>query len=53
MCAARLVVIVLLTDHCLGFYVAFGVGLILTVLVTIYHLQIVDWLTPATNWLHK
>ncbi|KAG6895245.1 hypothetical protein C0992_002401 [Termitomyces sp. T32_za158] len=36
----------------LWYYVALVVILVLTALITIYHKQIVFWLTPATKWLH-
>ncbi|KAF9467631.1 hypothetical protein BDZ94DRAFT_1248593 [Collybia nuda] len=36
----------------LWYYVALVVILVLTTLMTIYHKQIVDWLTPVTRWLH-
>ncbi|KAG7439227.1 uncharacterized protein BT62DRAFT_1081717 [Guyanagaster necrorhizus] len=36
----------------LWYYVALGMILILTALMTIYHQQIVDWLTPVSRWLH-
>lgn len=35
-----------------GYYVIFGIVLIISVLVTIFHQSIVRWLTPFTNWLH-
>ncbi|KAF8883030.1 hypothetical protein BD779DRAFT_1472716 [Infundibulicybe gibba] len=34
-------------------YVALILVLVITALVTIFHQQIVDALTPVTNWLHK
>jgi len=36
-----------------GYYVALVVILVLTALMTLYHKQIVDWLTPVTRWLHE
>ncbi|KAL0948375.1 hypothetical protein HGRIS_010957 [Hohenbuehelia grisea] len=36
----------------LWYYVALVLILVITALMTIYHKQIVQWLTPATNWLH-
>ena len=36
-----------------GYYVAVVIILVITTLVTIYHKQIVDWLTPVTRWLHE
>ncbi|KAJ3969958.1 hypothetical protein EV361DRAFT_918341 [Lentinula raphanica] len=36
----------------LWYYVALVVISIITVLITIFHDQIVDWLTPFTQWLH-
>jgi len=36
-----------------GYYVALVVILVLTALMTLYHKQIVDWLTPITRWLHE
>ncbi|KAL9709049.1 hypothetical protein Ac2012v2_007863 [Leucoagaricus gongylophorus] len=36
----------------LWYYVALVVILVLTALMTLYHKQIVDWLTPITRWLH-
>ncbi|TFY77770.1 hypothetical protein EWM64_g6242, partial [Hericium alpestre] len=35
----------------LWYYVALVIILVLTALMTIYHTQIVHWLTPATNWM--
>lgn len=35
-----------------GYYVLFVVILVITALVTLYHKQIVGWLTPVTRWLH-
>jgi len=39
--------------HISGYYVALVIILVLTGLMTIYHTQIVNWLTPATRWLHE
>ncbi|KAG6907510.1 hypothetical protein DXG01_008654 [Tephrocybe rancida] len=39
--------------HFTGYYVALVIILTLTALITIYHKQIVHWLTPVTLWLHK
>ncbi|TFK38388.1 hypothetical protein BDQ12DRAFT_110733 [Crucibulum laeve] len=36
----------------LWYYVLLVVILVITALVSIYHTQIVTWLTPATQWLH-
>ncbi|RDB21755.1 Golgi apparatus membrane protein TVP38 [Hypsizygus marmoreus] len=36
----------------LWYYVALVVILVITALVTLYHKQIVEWLTPVTRWLH-
>ncbi|KAK0473594.1 hypothetical protein IW261DRAFT_1306799, partial [Armillaria novae-zelandiae] len=36
----------------LWYYVALGVIVILTALLLILHTQIVDWLTPFSQWLH-
>lgn len=36
-----------------GYYVALVAILVLVALMTIYHKQIVDWLTPVTRWLHE
>ncbi|KAF5346208.1 hypothetical protein D9756_011139 [Leucocoprinus leucothites] len=36
----------------LWYYVALVIILVLTALMTLYHKQIVDWLTPVTKWLH-
>jgi len=36
-----------------GYYVIFIVILVITALVTLYHKQIVEWLTPVTLWLHE
>ncbi|KAF8906988.1 hypothetical protein CPB84DRAFT_1769149 [Gymnopilus junonius] len=36
----------------LWYYVILVVILVITALVTIYHTQIVNWLTPFTKWLH-
>ncbi|KAK0200346.1 hypothetical protein DFS33DRAFT_1360713 [Desarmillaria ectypa] len=36
----------------LWYYVALVIILVLTALMTLYHKQIVDWLTPVTRWLH-
>ncbi|KAJ7736724.1 hypothetical protein DFH07DRAFT_842599 [Mycena maculata] len=36
----------------LGYYIALTIILTLTALISIYHTQIVDWLTPVTKWLH-
>ncbi|KAF8057598.1 hypothetical protein FPV67DRAFT_1528121 [Lyophyllum atratum] len=36
----------------LWYYVALVLILVVTALVTIYHKQIVEWLTPVTRWLH-
>lgn len=37
----------------LGYYVAFVLILTITALTSIYHKQIVEWLTPVTKWLHE
>ncbi|KXN80895.1 Golgi apparatus membrane protein TVP38 [Leucoagaricus sp. SymC.cos] len=34
------------------YYVALVIILVLTALMTLYHKQIVHWLTPVTKWLH-
>ncbi|KAF8654833.1 hypothetical protein AX16_003353 [Volvariella volvacea WC 439] len=36
----------------LWYYVALVIIVVVSALVTFYHEQIVDWLTPATRWLH-
>jgi hypothetical protein len=36
-----------------GYYVILVLILVITVLVSVYHKQIVHWLTPAAEWLHK
>lgn len=36
----------------LWYYVAFFIICVVTALVTLYHKQIVHWLTPVTRWLH-
>ncbi|PFH48524.1 hypothetical protein AMATHDRAFT_87049 [Amanita thiersii Skay4041] len=36
----------------LWYYVALVIILVVTALVTLYHKQIVHWLTPVTRWLH-
>lgn len=36
-----------------GWYVAAVIVTAVTVLVTIFHKEIVGWLTPATRWLHE
>ncbi|THH14146.1 hypothetical protein EW146_g6147 [Bondarzewia mesenterica] len=36
----------------LWYYVAFTIIGVITILITVYHKQIVHWLTPATNWMH-
>ncbi|KAK0447378.1 uncharacterized protein EV420DRAFT_1568434 [Desarmillaria tabescens] len=36
----------------LWYYVALVIILVLTALMTLYHKQIVDWLTPVSRWLH-
>ena len=36
-----------------GYYVIVTVILVITALVTLYHKQIVEWLTPVTLWLHE
>ncbi|KAF8804024.1 hypothetical protein BYT27DRAFT_7108525 [Phlegmacium glaucopus] len=36
----------------LWYYVALVIVLVVSVLLVIYHTQIVNWLTPATKWLH-
>lgn len=38
---------------CSGYYVALVVILVIVALMTIYHKQIVHWLTPVTRWLHE
>ncbi|KAG6809198.1 hypothetical protein H0H92_001185 [Tricholoma furcatifolium] len=35
------------------YYVALVVILVLTALITIFHTQIVDWLTPVTRWMYQ
>ncbi|KAK0414399.1 hypothetical protein EV421DRAFT_1728635, partial [Armillaria borealis] len=37
----------------LWYYVALVIILVLTALMTLYHTQIVDWLTPVSKWLHE
>lgn len=37
----------------LWYYVILAVILVITTLTIIFHQQIVNWLTPATQWLHK
>lgn len=37
----------------LGYYVIGGVILIITILISVFHTQIVHALTPATNWMHN
>uniref|UniRef100_A0A8H7XRT8 Golgi apparatus membrane protein TVP38 n=1 Tax=Psilocybe cubensis TaxID=181762 RepID=A0A8H7XRT8_PSICU len=37
----------------LWYYILLAVTLVLVGLMTIYHKQIVDWLTPVTQWLFK
>ncbi|KAF9443820.1 hypothetical protein P691DRAFT_382491 [Macrolepiota fuliginosa MF-IS2] len=34
------------------YYIIIVIILVLTALMTLYHTQIVDWLTPVTKWLH-
>lgn len=36
-----------------GYYVAFVLIMVITALVTLYHKQIVEWLTPVTQWMHE
>ena len=36
-----------------GYYVAFIIILVITALVSIYHTQIVHWLRPVADWMHK
>ncbi|KAF5375564.1 hypothetical protein D9615_009175 [Tricholomella constricta] len=36
----------------LWYYVGLVIILVITALVSIYHKQIVEWLTPVTRWLH-
>ncbi|TEB08865.1 hypothetical protein FA13DRAFT_1587221, partial [Coprinellus micaceus] len=35
------------------YYVILVLILVITVLVSVYHKQIVHWLTPAAEWLHN
>ena len=37
----------------LGYYVALIILTTITVLISLYHEEIVEWLTPATRWLHE
>ena len=37
----------------IGYYVGLTIIGVLTALITIYHKQIVHWLTPAANWMHQ
>ncbi|KIY63711.1 hypothetical protein CYLTODRAFT_493693 [Cylindrobasidium torrendii FP15055 ss-10] len=37
----------------LWYYVAFVLIMVITALVTLYHKQIVEWLTPVTEWMHE
>ena len=45
---------VMLKSYCMDtvYYVILIVILVITSLTIIYHTQIVNWLTPATRWLH-
>ena len=36
-----------------GYYVAIIVGTVIFALFTIFHKQIVNWLQPAANWMHR
>lgn len=36
-----------------GYYFAFAIGLAGVILFTVYHKQIVAWLRPAADWMHK
>jgi hypothetical protein len=36
-----------------GYYVIFSLILIVTILVSVLHKQIVAWLKPAADWMHK
>lgn len=38
---------------CVGYYFAFAIGLAGVILFTVYHKQIVAWLRPAADWMHK
>ncbi len=42
-----------ISDFPLGYYVALGAIVILTALLLVFHTQIVDWLTPFSQWLHE
>lgn len=37
----------------LGYYVAFAIALVVVILITAFHKQIVNWLQPAANWMHR
>jgi hypothetical protein len=45
----------LLSSHIVytGYYVIGGIIAIISVLFTVYHKQIVHFLQPAANWMHK
>lgn len=36
-----------------GYYVIGGIILVVTILITVLHTQLVHALTPVTNWMHK
>lgn len=36
-----------------GYYVAITIIVVITVLITVYHDQIVKWIQPAANTIHK
>jgi len=52
LCASLIFHLEALADRNLGYYVILVVLVVITVLVTIFHRQIVDALTPVTKWLH-
>ncbi|KAI0951488.1 hypothetical protein AcW1_008522 [Taiwanofungus camphoratus] len=35
------------------YYVAFAIALVVVILITAFHKQIVNWLQPAANWMHS
>jgi hypothetical protein len=36
-----------------GYYIIGGIILVLSILIAVFDKQIVNWLTPATNWMKK
>lgn len=35
-----------------AWYIAFIIIVVLVILMSVYHKEIVDWLTPAAEWMH-